>query len=75
MNEPLMTPDEKIYRNLVKYCWQMAADLLCETWRQDKSMRLTWGEYSTLGAKKIEEAVTEVSTIIQDRYLDSFNYE
>ena len=48
----------------------MAADMLTETWSEDKSMPLTWGEYSTLGAKKIEEAVNEVSTIIQDTYLE-----
>lgn len=64
-----MTPDEQIHRNLVKYCWQMAADLLCETWREDKSLGLTHYFVNQEAAKKIEEAVTEVSTIIQDTYL------
>ena len=53
---------EKRLNEAIKECWQTAADLLCQFWREDPNY------FATKDRKILEEAVTHVSTVIADEH-------
>lgn len=55
---------EKRLNEAIKECWQTAADLLCQLWREEPEC------FKTKDRKILEEAVTHVSTVIADEHLD-----
>lgn len=57
---------DKRLHDAIKECWQVAADLLCQFWRDDPNY------FATKDRDVLEEAVTHVSTVIQDKHIDDF---
>ena len=56
---------EERLNEAIKECWQTAADLLCQFWRDDPN------GFSYAGDRKIlAEAVTHVSTVIADEHIN-----
>ena len=51
---------EKRLYEAIKECWQVAADMLCEMWRDNPNY------FATKDREILEEAVTHVSTEIAD---------
>ena len=56
---------DKRLHDAIKECWQVAGDLLCEFWRDDPNY------FAMKDRDVLEEAVTHVSTVIQD-HIDNF---
>ncbi len=56
---------DKRLHDAIKECWQTAADLLGTLWREEPEC------FATKDRDVLEEAVTHVSTVIQD-HIDNF---